>query len=55
MKVAKFEIEESKVNKNCLLLIAITEDGKKFVVSGDHYMPTYVIPYESAFDTNTDK
>ena len=51
MKITEFEIEESKVNKGCLLLIAITEDGSKYIVSGDHYSPTYIIPYDRAFDT----
>ena len=49
MKVEKFEIEESAVNKNCFILIAITEDGKKFVVSGNPYIPMYLDPYESSF------
>ena len=51
MKVKEFNIEESKVNKGQLLLIATTEDGKKYVCSGNHWTPTYLIPYESAFDT----
>lgn len=51
MKIIEFHIEESKVNKVCLNLIATSEDGNKYVVSGDFHSPTYLIPYESAWDT----
>lgn len=51
MKVEKFEIEKSIPNPQQFILIATTEDGKKYVVSGDSYNPTYLVPYENAFDT----
>lgn len=51
MEVSKFTIEESKVNKGMFLLIAHTEEGK-FVCSGDHWNPSFVTPYEKAFDFN---
>jgi len=51
MRVKNFKIEESTVNKGCKILIAICENGEKFVVSGDHHSPTYLVPYEKAFDT----
>jgi hypothetical protein len=54
MKIKEFEIEESKVNKGCLNLIAIAENGSKYVVSGDFHSPTYLIPYETAWDTRPD-
>lgn len=50
MKVIEFRIEESKVNKGWFVLIAKTEDGKEWVVSGDHWKPTFLVPIEEAFD-----
>lgn len=50
MTVIKLEIEESKVNKSRMILIVTTQDGKKYVMAGDSYNPTYLIPYENAFD-----
>lgn len=50
MKVKEFEIEESKVNKGRLILVAITDTGEKYVVSGDFRMPAYIIPYSNAWD-----
>lgn len=50
-KVKEFYIEKSKTNKQQTILIAITESGQKYVCSGDHWSPTYLIPYERAFDT----
>ena len=50
MEVVKFTIEESTFNKGQLILIAETENNRKFVVSGDHYSPTYLVPYETAND-----
>ena len=52
MKVKEFEIEESKVNKGCLNLIAIAENGEKYVVSGDYHSSPYLIPYDRAWDTS---
>jgi len=52
MKVKEFFIEESKVNKQCLILVAVLETGEKFVVSGDHHAPTFIIPYERAWDAS---
>lgn len=50
MKVVSFEIEESKVNKGSMLLIAIGEDGTKYVVAGDPYYCSKLEPYEKAWD-----
>lgn len=55
MKVIEFRIELSKVNTKCFILIAKTEDGKEWVCSGDPYNPTYLIPYENSFDTQSKK
>ena len=50
MNVKSFSIEESKVNKGMMILVATTEDGNKYVVGGDHYNPTAIIPYQKAWD-----
>lgn len=50
-KIKEFGIEESKVNKGLMILVAIDEDGNKWVCSGDHWSPTYLQKYEGAFDT----
>ena len=52
MKVQEFHIEESKVNKQCKILVATTETGEKFVVSGDFHAPTYLIAYDKAWDAS---
>lgn len=49
MKVKQFTIEESKANKNMMILVAETEDGKKWVVAGDHWNPTALDQYETNF------
>ncbi len=51
MKVVSFELEESKVNKGCMCLVATCEDGKKYVMSGGHEALTYMQPYETNWDT----
>ena len=51
MKVVSFEIEKSVPNPQVFILVATTEDGRKWVCSGDYYTPTYLTPYETAFDT----
>lgn len=51
MKVKEFHIEDSQQNKNQKILIAVDESGKKYVVSGNPYDPTHLVPYELAFDT----
>lgn len=50
MKVISFEIEESKVNKGRLILIAISENDKKYVVAGDINYCTTLIEYEKCWD-----
>ncbi len=55
MKIKEFEIQTSTRNKQLSVLIAIAEDGTKWVVSGDCYSPTYLTPYEAAFDTTLPK
>lgn len=50
MKVVEFRIEESKVNNGMFILIAKTEEGKEFVVGGNHHHPTYLEPLETSWD-----
>ena len=51
IKIKEFFIEESKVNKGLMILVAVDENGQKWVCSGDHWSPTYAKKYEDAFDT----
>jgi hypothetical protein len=51
IRVKEFFIEESRMNPPLKVLIAIDENDKEWVVSGDCWNPTYMIEYESAFDT----
>ena len=51
LKIKEFFLEESKVNKKLMILVAIDENGQKWVCSGDHWNPTYLKKYEDAFDT----
>ena len=50
IKIKDFYLEESKINKGCIVLIAVDVDGQKWVCS-DRYNPTYLEKYETAFDT----
>lgn len=50
MKVKEFTVKESQFNKDSYILIAKTECGKQFVVSGDHHHPTYLRPVEKSVD-----
>ena len=52
-RIDHFIIEESKVNKGLMILIAVSEDGRKWVCSGNHWSPTYLVKYEDAFDTQS--
>lgn len=51
--VAKFTIEESKINKGCLMLIATDTKGQKYVVGGNPNFPHFLDKYESCFDMKT--
>lgn len=51
MEVKKFYIEESTQNKGCFILIAETESGDKFVVSGNPHFSTYLEPYKNCYYT----
>jgi len=51
MKIKEFYLEESKVNKQCMILIAVDENNQKWVVSGNSWHPNYCIEYEVSFDT----
>lgn len=53
IKITEFFLEESKVNKGCMNVIAVDENGQKWVCSGDHWSPMYAIKYEDAWDTTT--
>lgn len=50
-RIANQWIEESKVNKGQMLLIIQTEFGDTYVVAGDHYDPSSLVPYEICFHT----
>ena len=51
IKIKEFFIQESKFNKGLKVLIALDENAKKWVVSGDHHAPTYLVEYEKSSDT----
>jgi hypothetical protein len=34
-----------------MILVAYDANGQKWVCSGNHYLPTYAVKYEDAFDT----
>lgn len=51
VKIQQFFLEASKVNKQLMILVAVDENGQKWVCSGDHWSPTYAKKYEDAFDT----
>lgn len=51
MKVKEFYIEPDKQNKGSLILVAVTEDNQKFVVAGDTYYPTHLVPYQESWHT----
>jgi len=51
MKIERFEMEESKVNKGRMCLIAIAEDGSKHVINGGSDALVYLDPYETSWDT----
>jgi hypothetical protein len=50
-KIKEFYLEESKVNKGQMVLIAVDETGQKWVCSADSYDCRYAQKYEDAFDT----
>lgn len=50
MKVISFEIEESKVNKGQMILIAVTETNERFVVAGNAHYCTQLVPYDKCWD-----
>jgi hypothetical protein len=51
IRIKEFYLEESKVNKGLMILVAYDANGQKWVCSGNHYSPTYAVKYEDAFDT----
>lgn len=51
IKIKDFFLEESKFNKGLMVMVAVDENGKKWVVSGDHHAPTYLVEYEKSSDT----
>lgn len=53
IKITEFFLEESKVNKGCMNVIAVDENGQKWVVSGNMHSPTYSVKYEDAWDATT--
>ena len=50
-KIKEFYIEEDKKNKGSFLLIAVCEDGEKFVVSGSAHAPMHLVPYDNCWYT----
>jgi hypothetical protein len=51
IKIKEFFIQESKYNKGAIVLIALDENNNKWVVSGNHHFPTYLVKYEKSSDT----
>jgi len=51
IKIKEFFIQESKYNKGLMVMVAVDENAKKWVVSGDHHAPTYLVEYEKSSDT----
>jgi len=51
IKIKDFFLEESKFNKGLMVMVAVDENAKKWVVSGDHHAPTYLVEYEKSSDT----
>lgn len=51
MKVKEFLIEDDFINKGQKIMVAVAEDGSKWVVSGNPHFPTNLIPYESCWYT----
>lgn len=49
--VVRSYVEESNLNKGFYVLVIQCRNGKKYVVSGDHYAPTYLQPYNQSSDT----
>lgn len=49
--VIRSYVEESNLNKGFYVLVIQCRNGKKFIVAGDHYAPTYLQPYDQSSDT----
>jgi len=52
-EIVGFKMELSKRNTQNYILIAIDEENKEWVVSGDSYNPTYLVKSEVSFDLKT--
>lgn len=50
-KIKYFYLEESKLNKKLMILIAVDDNNEKWVCSGDHWHPTYLKKYNESADT----
>jgi hypothetical protein len=51
IRIKDIYLQESKLNRGLLVMIAVDENGQKWVVSGDHHHQTYLIEYEKSSDT----
>lgn len=49
--VIRSYVEESNLNKGEYVLVIQCRNGRKFIVAGDHYAPTYLQPYDQSSDT----
>lgn len=49
IRVEGFELRRSKVNSQQYVLVILTSDGD-FVVTGDHWNPSYPVPTDIAWD-----
>lgn len=49
--VIRSYVEESNLNKGEYVLVIQCRNGRKFIVAGDHYAPTYLKPYDQSSDT----
>lgn len=48
--VIRSYVEESNLNKGEYVLVIQCRNGRKFIVAGNHYTPTYLQPYDQSFD-----
>lgn len=51
MKIKELLIEDDFVNKGQKIMVAIAEDGSKWVLSGNPHFPTSLTPYENCWYT----
>lgn len=45
-------VTESVCNKGMFVLIVVCRNGEKFVVAGEHHVPTYLKKYDKSLDVS---